>query len=307
MTPALITTLLFALTAVFATQAAHAFGGVRANFGRILIAVVLLGVWAHMFGRGLSGGEFGRFFAAGMIGFGLGGLCMFQAFPRIGSTLSLLVVECFAAVSSGVLAWWILGATLTPAQITCGLLSIGGVFLGLAPFRLPDVSRSVLIKGASFAVVASVAQGISWTLTKSAFLRIQSAGGGMDPLSAAYQRLIGGFTIAVVALLLFPLIKSLVKGGGMAHPLFPSARTKQSAWKLLWVLANALAGPVLGVGAMVWAIRETGNPGVVQAVVATATLVSVPFSRFLEGRALRANYFWGASISIAGTAGLFLL
>ena len=58
------------------------------------------------------------------------------------------------------------------------------------------------------------------------------------------------------------------------------------------MVANALAGPVFGVGCMLWAIREVGNPGVVQAVVATATLVSVPFSRRLEGRILRPNYFY---------------
>ena len=303
MIPALLTTLLFALTAVCATQAAIALGGTRANLGRLLIAVVLLGIWAHVYGAGWSGGEFGRLYLAGAIGFGLGGLCMFQAFPRIGSTLSLLVVECAAAVSSGVLAWWVLGAALTPLQVVCGLVSIGGVLIGLAPYRLPDVARPVLVTGAIFATVASIGQGISWTLTKSAFIRIQASGGAIDPLSAAYQRLLGGVTIALIAVFLVRILGRLRQGGVVAHP----DRTRPTVRAGIWVVANALAGPVFGVGCMLWAIREVGNPGVVQAVVATATLVSVPFSRRLEGKSLRPNYFYGAAMSILGTAGLLLL
>lgn len=304
MIPALLTTLLFALTAVFATQAAIALGGTRANLGRLLIAVVLLGVWAHVYGVGWGGGEFGRLYLAGAIGFGLGGLCMFQAFPRIGSTLSLLVVECAAAVSSGVLAWWMLGAALTPLQVVCGLVSIGGVLIGLAPYRLPDVARPVLVTGALFAGVASISQGISWTLTKSAFIRIQASGGAIDPLTAAYQRLLGGVTVALIAVFLVQVLGKLRQGGaphGGPDTACPSVRAG------LWVVANALAGPVFGVGCMLWAIREVGNPGIVQAVVATATLVSVPFSRRLEGRSLRPNYFYGAALSILGTTGLLLL
>lgn len=304
MIPALLTTLLFALTAVFATQAAIALGGTRANLGRLLIAVVLLGVWAHVYGVGWGGGEFGRLYLAGAIGFGLGGLCMFQAFPRIGSTLSLLVVECAAAVSSGVLAWWMLGAALTPLQVVCGLVSIGGVLIGLAPYRLPDVARPVLVTGALFAGVASISQGISWTLTKSAFIRIQASGGAIDPLTAAYQRLLGGVTVALIAVFLVQVLGKL-RQGGAPHGGPDTARPSVRAG--LWVVANALAGPVFGVGCMLWAIREVGNPGIVQAVVATATLVSVPFSRRLEGRSLRPNYFYGAALSILGTTGLLLL
>ncbi|MEZ5277822.1 MAG: EamA family transporter [Opitutaceae bacterium] len=306
MLPTLLSTLLFALTAVFATQAAVMLGGVRANLGRLLVAVVLLAIWAHVWGNGWGGGQFGRFFLAGAIGFGLGGLCMFQAFPRIGSTLSLLVVECAAAVSTAGLSWWYLGASLTPLQMVFGLVSIGGVLVGLAPFRLPDLPRRTLIAGAAFAVVASVGQGISWTLSKSAFLRIEAAGDTLEPLSAAYQRLLGGVTVALVAAVLAWAVRVGRRGLPDEGPT-GAAPGSWSARAGSWVVANALAGPVFGVGCLLWAIREVGNPGIVQAVVATATLVSVPMARRLEVRRLRANYFLGAGLSILGTAGLILL
>ena len=71
-------------------------------------------------------------------------------------------------------------------------------------------------------------------------------------------------------------------------------------------MGNALAGPVLGVSCMLWAIREVGNPGLVQAVVATATLITVPMARRLEGRVFGINYFVGAGLSISGIAGLLM-
>jgi len=305
MLPALLSTFLFALTAVCATQAAVMLGGVRANLGRLLVAVVLLAIWAHVWGNGWGGGQLGRLYLAGAIGFGFGGLCMFQAFPRIGSTLSLLVVECAAAVSTAGLAWWYLGAALSALQILCGLVSIGGVLIGLAPFRLPDLPRRTLIAGAAFAVMASVGQGISWTLSKSAFLRIEAAGDTLEPLSAAYQRLLGGVTVALIAAFLAWALQVGRRGLPDEAPT-GAAPGSWSARAGFWVLANALAGPVLGVGCVLWAIREVGNPGIVQAVVATATLVSVPMARRLEVRRLRANYFLGAGLSILGTAGLIL-
>ena len=305
MLPALLSTFLFALTAVCATQAAVLLGGIRANLGRLLVAVVLLAIWAHAWGNGWGGGQFERLFLAGAIGFGLGGLCMFQAFPRIGSTLSLLVVECAAAVSTAGLSWWFLGAALTPLQIVSGLVSIGGVLVGLAPFRLPDLPRRTLIAGAVYAAVASVGQGISWTLSKSAFLRIEAAGDALEPLSAAYQRLLGGVTVALIA----AFLAWAIRVGRRDLRERASTGVDPEPWSVrarFWVVTNALARPVFGVGCVLWAIREVGNPGIVQAVVATATLVSVPMARRLEFRRLRSNYYLGAGLSILGTAGLIL-
>lgn len=296
---ALLTTGLFALTAVFATQAALLVGAIRANLGRLVIATVLLGAWAHAFGRGLGGGELPVFFLAGAIGFGAGGFCMFQAFPRIGSTLSLLVVECAATLVTAVMGWIVFSAHLTPAQILSALLCIGGVVTALYPYRMPDVPRRTLLAGVGFTLAAAFFQGISWTLTKHAFLEIARAGGAMDPMNAAYQRLLGGLTVAVVIY----AMRYLRKADQRVQPSPAAGRSWRAAG---WILANALAGPVLGVSCMLWAIREVANPGLVQAVVATATLVTVPLARHLERRVFRWPYFLGAAIAIAGVAGLLL-
>ncbi|MEX0330439.1 MAG: EamA family transporter [Puniceicoccaceae bacterium] len=303
MAPAILTTLLFSMTAVFATRAAMALGPVRANMWRLLVAVGLLAMYAHGLGHGLGGGQFLTFFLAGIVGFGAGGWCMFQAFPRIGSTLSLLVVECSAAVLTVLLAWVLLGERISFQQFLLVVLVIGGLLVALAPFRLPVVSKNTLLSGMAFAALAACGQSVSWILTKLAFIRLELAGTGIDPLSAAYQRLIGGACLGVLVYLLHRVSSGKTSDmGAVSSAYLPFPRIPP----FIWVIANALAGPVLGVSCMLWAIREVNNPGLVQAVVATATLFTVPLAKRMERRIFRPHYFIGATASLAGVAGLVL-
>lgn len=304
MAPALLTTLLFALTAVCATQSALVFGPERANFGRLLMAVLLLGAWSHWFGQGFGGGQWPLFFLAGMIGFGAGGWCLFQAFPRIGSTLALLVVECAAALVALLLGWVVLGAGVSVSQGLFTLLILAGLVYALAPFQLPGGTRANLLTGVAFTALGALGQGISWVLTKAAFLNIQASGEELGHLTAAYQRLTGGFFLAGLIFVL------LVVRSGKTKPTATRAAIPsfKLGWRagLPWMVANALAGPVLGVSCMMWAIRSVGNPGLVQAIVATATLFSVPLARLTEKRRFRPNYFLGSALALGGVAGLLL-
>lgn len=303
MAPALLTTLLFALTAVCATQSALAFGPERANLGRLLIAVLLLGAWSHVFGQGFGGGQLPLLVLAGMIGFGAGGWCMFQAFPRIGSTLALLVVECAAALVALLLGWIFLGAAISLNQALFTVLILGGLFYALAPYRLPGGSPASLWIGVGFTVLGALGQGISWVLTKAAFLNLLASGEELGHLTAAYQRLIGG---CLFALVISVLSRARKRGEPVPATGISPLLKKVPRRGFPWMLANALAGPVLGVSAMMWAIRSVGNPGLVQAVVATATLFSVPLSRLTENRRFRPNYFLGSLLALGGVAGLFL-
>ena len=301
MIAALLTTFLFSLTAVFATQSAHALGPEKANLGRLLVALILLGTWSHLFGGGLGGGQLPVLMAAGAIGFGAGGWCMFQAFPRIGSTLSLLVVECTAALLTTVLAWWRLGASLRLHELILVVTVISGLILALGPSVRVSAGRKTLLSGIGFAALAAVGQSISWVLTKSAFTAAAQASVPLPAMTAAYQRLLGGVVVAVMAFLIYILLTRLRPSPSPALPgRYPSVPP------VIWVTANAVAGPVLGVSCMLWAIREVGNPGLVQSVVATATLFTVPLARHFERRIFRINYFIGSGIALAGVSGLLI-
>ena len=55
MIAALLTTLFFSLSSVFAARSIRHVGATTANLGRLLVAVVCLGIFAHVAGGGLGG------------------------------------------------------------------------------------------------------------------------------------------------------------------------------------------------------------------------------------------------------------
>jgi drug/metabolite transporter (DMT)-like permease len=288
---ALGTLLFFAITPVFANRAAHLLGSLRANFFRLLVAVGLLGAWAHLAGRGAGGTAFGWFVLGGVAGFGLGGIAMFQSLPRLGSNLSTLIVQCGSAVIAAGFEWVWLGTRLTPAQMGCAAITLTGVAIGLLPRSLPRVSPAEWGAGLAWAVVSAVGQGGGAVISRKAFAVVAAAREGIDPGSATYQRALGGLAVAALGLAL----------ASRWRPEKPRAQGR--AWP--WVLGNALTGPVLGVTCFQWALRTT-PAGIVQPIVAAAPLLTIPFAAWLEGTRPRATYYAGAVLAVAGVSGLLV-
>ncbi|RME66964.1 MAG: EamA family transporter [Verrucomicrobia bacterium] len=291
MIAALLTTVLFAATAVFARRAALALGATLANFCRLLLAAGLLGLWTWWFGRG-AGLAFEWFFLSGLAGFGLGGLMMFQALPRAGSNLSMLIVQTGSGIVALIVERLWLGTTLTPAQLACVLAVVAGVAIGLAPRALPAVSRRTLLLGAGCAGLSAVGQGLGAVLSRRAFAAARDLGGTVDPGTAAFERALAGLLVAGLALFV-----AHRQARALHVPLRADRRAK--AWP--WVLANTMAGPVLGVACFQWALSTT-PAGIVQPIVAAAPLLTAPIAwRF--GEAIpRGHYFLGASLAVGGAA-----
>jgi drug/metabolite transporter (DMT)-like permease len=302
MIAALLTALFFGITPVCAGRAIRLIGALRANLGRLLIALVVLGSWAFTFGDGL-GGPFAWFFAAGAIGFGMGGMAMFQALPRLGAPLASLIVESGAALTATVLAWLWLGDALGGVVIGFCLIVLTGVTVGLAPYIHRDRRHKDSVSGAMWALVAAIGQGISITISRKAILGMIAAGATPHAITAAFQRLLGGALVAGLLFLLFrrgvadrPFLRAPeIRGGG--------AGLASRPW--FWVSLNALFGPILGVTCLIWALKSM-PAGIVQTIAATAPLISVPFARWLEGHRPPVLYYLGAILSIAGLAGIYL-
>ena len=288
---ALATTLCFALTPVFANRAAHRLGSSAANFWRLAVALVALGVWAHVFGPGFGGAAKGWFFSGGLAGFGIGGLAMFQSLPRLGSNLSTLIVQCGSALAAAVLEWAWLGTALTPLQVACIALTLAGVTLGLSPRSLPRVSPTEWTIGLAWAVLSAAGQGVGAVLSRKAFGVARVLHEPIDAGTAAYLRAVAGLLVAALAW-------GFVCWRGMDQP-----RATGRAWP--WVLANTLTGPILGVVCFQWALRTT-PAGIVQAVVATSPLLIIPFAARFEHTRPRPIYFLGAGLAVTGVVGLIL-
>lgn len=295
---AVLTAFLFALTGICAAQSSRLLGASRANAWRLLVALVLLAFWAHVFGQGWGGGVMVWFLVAGALGFGVGGWLMFQALRRVGSTLSLLVVECSATVFASAIGWIWLGAALTLLEMGLIFLILSGVILGMSPGPIIHLDRVTVRRGVALAAGAALFQAISFNLSRLAFTHVEATGESLGNLTAAYQRLLGGAAVA-------SLIWLVVWWRGRRSTADKTIWT--SPFKApVWVLGNALFGPVLGVSCMLWAIRLVPNPGLVQAVAATATLLTVPLAYALEGARPKPSYYAGFILALTGVAGLLI-
>ena len=285
------TTLFFALTAVFANRAAQGLGSSRANFARLAVATVVLGLWAHLAGRGLGGAGLTWFLLAGLAGFGLGGLAMFEALPRLGSSLAMLVVQCGSAVAAAALEWAWLDVRLSGAALGCAGATLAGVMIGLMPRSVPKLNPAEWTSGVAWAVVSAVGQGAGAVLSRKGFAVARAMHEPIDAGTTAYQRALAGLAFAAAAWFIASRAGEKVR------------RPSPGAWP--WVLANALTGPVLGVVCYQWALSST-PAGLVQPIVAASPLVTIPLASRLEGTRPRAWYYPGALLAVVGVAGLLL-
>ncbi len=344
MLPAAITTLFFSLSIVCAHRSTRYFGSLPANFWRLAIATVLLGLWAHTWGAGIGGRAFAWFFWSGCAGFGLGDVALFLALPRIGSRLTVLLTQCLAAPLAAVGEWLWLGTTLTAAQMGSGGLVLIGVALAVAPRDGLQRTRGALLTGVACGVVAAIGQASGAVLSRVANDVARHAGQPIDGASAAYQRILGGVLVAGLFWLAAerwprparragaasPEVEAgvtsaaVVDGIGVlpapiAHGAPVEAQREEKQEKKLgratseisrrhawgWVLGNSLAGPVLGVSCFQWALK-TMPSGLVLPVVATTPIVVIPLAYWLEGDRPDARTLLGAVVAVAGVVALSL-
>ena len=296
MLPAFFTAILWAISVVCATQSARLLGGSEANFWRLAVATIFLALWAHTFGQGLGGDSFCLFLMSGVIGVG-SDVFLFQALPRIGSRLSILIIQCFAAVFAAVVEWLWLGTKLTGGQAAACAVILAGVALALAPGKHLNATKGMLAAGICFGLLAGFGNGFGAVLSRKANAVAALAHQNIDGATAAYQRLIGGLFVAGVCLL---AVKRRDLAAQMTHPApprLPAAAKWRRVWP--WVLANGFAGQTLGVTCYQWALKTTRS-GLVLAIVATTPLVVIPFARVVEGEKIEPRSVLGGVVAVVG-------
>src|SRR6185503_19732228 len=200
MLPAFLTTILFSISAVCAQRTSRTLDDVEANFWRLLLATVLLGLWAHIAGQGISGKAFPLFLLSGLLGFGIGDMALYQALPKLGSRLSILLVHCIAAPVAAATEWLWLGTPMSGAQMIGAALILSGVALALAPGRHLQISRRDFWFGTALGVVAAIGQGMGVVVSRHAYHVAERAGKPVEGISggltAAYQRILAGVVVA---------------------------------------------------------------------------------------------------------------
>ena len=301
--------LFFALNATCANHSVRALGAVRANIGRLIIATLLLGLFAHTLGHGFTSASVPWFIASGIIGMGLGDLGVYAALPLLGSRLTVLMTQCLAAPLAALGEWLWLGTRLTTAQIAWGALILAGVATAITPGRSSPPRVQVRPIGFLFGFVAACGQGFGAVVSRKGVNIADAAGESAHNatfgLTTAYQRILAGLIFVLLWFLVLRLINRLpVKpppGDPRANLSGTSVKERQRGW--WWMLANGLAGPVLGVGCYQWALATTPS-GIVLPIAATAPLLAIPIAYWLEGDRPSRRSIIGGVIAVGGCIAL---
>jgi drug/metabolite transporter (DMT)-like permease len=293
----------FALNATCASHSVRASGSARANLGRLIVAAAVLGLFAHTLGQGFTSASVGWFFLSGLIGMGLGDLGVYGALPFLGSRLTVLMTQCLAAPIAALGEWLWLDTRLTGAQLLWGVVVLAGVIVALLPSRAHPPQVALKPIGFLFGLLAAAGQGLGALVSRKGGLVADAAGelshNATFGLNAAYHRILAGL---VFTALWFLALRCLRKLPARPEPdATPPARRRAR----MWILANGLAGPVLGVGCYQWALATTPS-GIVLPIAATAPLLSIPIAFWLEGDRPTRRSLIGGVIAVAGCIALTL-
>jgi drug/metabolite transporter (DMT)-like permease len=302
--PAFLTTILFSVSVVCGSRSAKLIGGTEANFWRLTLATLLLGLWAYQFGIGLSGTAFPIFLLSGIMGIGLGDVALFQALPRLGARLSLLLIQCLTPPFGALIEWFWLRTSLTAWQIGCGLTILAGVAIALMPGEHLRLSKRELVLGTLASILAALGGAAGAVLSRKAYAVVHASGQTIDGANAAFQRIVGGLLVGAVCLLVVKRREFRIQSRAPRHLVIEASKKKwRGVWP--WVLVNSIAGQTFGVSCMQWAL-ETTPTGIVLAIIAITPIVVIPFTFFLEGERPTLHSLVGGAIAVAGVVILTL-
>jgi drug/metabolite transporter (DMT)-like permease len=296
---AVLTTFFFACSAILARRSADLVGPQPANLARQLVALALLALWAHLAGQGLHGPGLGVFIFSGVIGFGMGDWALFEALPRVGPALTVLICQCLAAPIAAATEWLCLGTTLTPLQLASSAVTLVGVAIAMAPEKESAIPRGHRIAGVLFAIVAALGQAWGAVSSRYGFQLDDAVGLHVDGITAAYQRLWGG--IITIALLVW-IMRIAARWPGRERKGTP--REWRRAWP--WIVGNAIAGPTLGVSCYQWALHVEAS-AVVLPIVAASPLVVLALAFAFERTRPSGRTIAGSILAVAGVIALVLV
>jgi drug/metabolite transporter (DMT)-like permease len=192
----------FALTGTCGSYNIRANGPVRGNLGRLVVAALALGLFAHTAGNGFASASVGWFFLSGIIGMGIGDLGVYGALPLLGSRLTVLMTQCLAAPIAAFGEWLWLGTKLTAVQMLWGLLILGGVAIAITPSRANPPRVQVRPIGYLFGLVAAAGPGLGALVSRKGVLVANAAGeitnNPIFGLNAAYHRILAATPTGIV-------------------------------------------------------------------------------------------------------------
>ena len=305
--------------------AAKRIGSVPVNTIRMVMAALILILINALRGlppwpAGITAADFMWLIASGFVGFFIGDLLLFRSYLIIGSRMAMLIMSLSPPVSA-LLDRLVFGTLLTPWDAAGMILTMIGVALALSgtlpgrptgkppsenpgppPEKHPEEKpgeKPADGEPREFPVCetrpvpagilrsAGVLLAFGGALGQSGGMILAKLGmRGIDAMSATFIRSLGGIA-GFLALVLLTGAAARIRAGLRSTP------------AMLRISIGALAGPVLGVSAVLAAMNHS-PAGVVSAIIAVIPVVIILPSIHLLKDKVRTREILGAAIAVTG-------
>ena len=299
MWPAFLTALCFAGSGICGQRSAVSFGSLRGNTFRLALSAVALGLLALLLGPiPLHSETARRFLYSGLVGFGVGDVALFLAYPRLGSRLTLLVNLCCAPFAGALGDWLLLGMPTAASQWFPTGLILSGVALALAGgglWRDPALGRRHAFSGLAAAVMAGVGQGVGASLSRYAKTAAVAEGVRLYGINEAFLRSLPGLAFSA------GLWWLAGRWAGRSTASAPVVERNSSLYRRRWwwLLGAAGFGPIVGVSCFQWALGLAPS-SLVLSITATTPILVMPLAVWAEGDRPGPLAIVGALIAVCG-------
>ncbi len=286
------TSILYAINAVFITQAGQKVGSVISNRTRLVFALIyLIIINLILFHQPLpfdaGSSRWTWLSLSGVIGLALGDAFLFQSYLSIGPRLGMLLLS-LSPIAGALEAWAFFGETLRAGQIIGIALTLAGIVWVILEQGngKTQISRHALI-GILFGLLSAVFQATGYVFSK------QGMSGDFSPFQGNAIRMLA----AALALWIFTAFQKEV------GKTFSTLKENPSAIKQLAIAA--LIGPVLGVSLSLLAVQHA-QVGVASTLTSLSPIFMLPVSHFIFKERLGWQAIAGTLLAMAGVAILFL-
>jgi drug/metabolite transporter (DMT)-like permease len=266
------------------------------NRVRLAFAVFFVGT-AHLllFGTPFpTGAESYRYLwlaLSGVIGLVIGDSLLFQSYVLVGPRLGVLMLS-LAPIYGALLAWALLGETLSPLEIAAIAVALAGM-IWVVLERSSDSSgrhipRSDYVRGILFGAGAGFCQAAGLVTAKRGLV------GEFPALSGVMVRM----TVAMAVMWVLAAFRREI-GRTIRAPLHDRIAGRAA-------LIGAFIGPFVGVWLSLIAV-QSARVGVASTLMAMTPVISLPLVHWLYHERVSARAVVGTLVAMTGVAAMFLL
>ncbi len=303
---ALVVSLSWTVTALFADKASHRLGSMSANVIRLVLATFFLTLilWLGI-GRPYplyaDGKTWAWLAASAFVGYLFGDWCLFNCYLSIGARFGQLFMT-LAPPMAAIAGWALLGETLTWKSILAMAVTLLGIAISILSKEAgKQVHLTLPLKGVLLGLGAGFGQGVGLVLSKV----------GMEH----YAQLIPPDAPSRMGTLLpfaSTMIRALIGATGFLILMLLQKKTKElkaashDRKGLGYALVMTIFGPVVGVSLSLMAVRYT-SAGIASTLMAlTPVFILLPYALIYHQR-IKARELLGVAVSMTGVALFFLL